>query len=357
MSPEQVEGKGIDQQSDIYSLGVIFYEMATGTVPFEGDTPLSVAHKHKYEAAQEPKKINARISDDLNNVILKCLEKDKEKRYQNAGEVLSDLRQIEKDLPSSEKTAHSKKPITQREVTVTFGLKKLLIPVVSVLAVIILVVAVLQFFPKKADLSVPSDKISLAIMYFRNNTGEESLDHWQTMLSDLLIKDLLQSKYIRVLSEDRLYSILEDLNQLEAKSFSSKVLREVASRGKDNYILQGNYAKAGEVFRINVTLQNAQTLELIGSEGIEGEREESIFAMVDELTKRIKASFKLSSEEIAGDIDKAVGQITTSFPEAYNFYIEGRKLYNQGDFRNSIQFYQQALSVDAEFAMALRSMA
>lgn len=357
MSPEQVEGKDIDQRSDIYSLGVILYEMITGIIPFDGDTPLSIAHKHKYEAVQEPKKINARISDDLNNVILKCLEKDKETRYQSAGEVLSDLSRIEKGLPTSEKTAQAKKPLTHKELTVTIGLKRLLIPAAAILALALIVVAVLLFLPKKTEVAAPSDRVSLAVMYFRNNTGDESLDHWRTMLSDLLIKDLLQSKYIRVLSEDRLYDILEDLNQLEAKSFSSRILRDVAERGKANYILQGNYAKAGDMFRINVTLQDAQTLELIGSEGIEGEGEESIFSMVDELTKRIKSSFALTSDEIAADIDREVGQITTSSPEAYKYYVEGQILQNEGDYAGSIQSYQKALSVDPEFAMAMRSLA
>ena len=357
MSPEQVEGKEIDQRTDIYSLGVILYEMITGVLPFDGETPLSIAHKHKYEAVQEPKDINTRISDDLNSVILKCLEKDKEKRYQNADDVFSDLSRIDKGLPTSEITAPVKKSLTRKEITVTIGLKRLLVPALTVLALAIIVTAVLLFLPKKTDVAVPSDRISLAVMYFRNNTGDESLDHWRTMLSDLLIKDLLQSKYIRVLSEDRLYDILEDLNQLEARSYSSRVLKDVADRGKANYILQGNYAKAGDMFRINVTLQDAQTLELVGSEGIEGEGEGSIFSLVDELTRRIKSSFELTADEIAADIDREVGKITTSSPEAYRYYVEGRKLHLQGDYAGSIESYQKALSVDPEFAMALRSLA
>jgi tetratricopeptide (TPR) repeat protein len=130
----------------------------------------------------------------------------------------------------------------------------------------------------------------------------------------------------------------------------------VAARGRVNHLLQGAYAKAGDNIRINVTLQQADTGELIGSESVEGKGEESIFSMVDELTRRVKTNFKLSEQEIASDIDKLVGKITTSSPEAYRYYSEGAKHYIEGDFRKAIQFFKQAVAKDPEFATAYRSM-
>src|SRR4030043_263593 len=103
MSPEQTEAKDVDQKSDIYSLGIILYEMATGRVPFEGETALSVAIKHKTEIPKDPKSLNPHISDDLNRLILKCLEKDRGKRYQTAAEVEAELQKIEKGIPTTER--------------------------------------------------------------------------------------------------------------------------------------------------------------------------------------------------------------------------------------------------------------
>ena len=357
MSPEQVEGKEVDQRSDVYSLGVILYEMVTGRVPFEGDTPFTVGVKHKSEIPKDPKEINAQIPSDFSSVILKCMEKDKEKRYQSTGELRSELTNIEKGIPTTEREIPKRKPLTSREITVQFSLKKLFIPALAVIALVVIGIIIWRLIPKKEIVLPPSGKPSLAVMYFKNNTGDESLDHWRSALSELLISDLTQSKYIGVLSSDKLFSILRKLNLLEARSYASEDLRELAVQGRASHILQGVLTKAGENFRINITIQEASTGELIGSESAEGKGQESFHFMVDELTPKIKANFKLSAEEIAGDIDKEVGTITTSSPEAYQYYSEGRKHHETGEFRKSISLMERALEIDPEFAMAFRSMA
>ena len=357
MSPEQAEAKEVDHRSDIYSLGLILYEMVTGRVPFEGNTALSIAMKHKSETPRDPKEYNAQIPDDLSTLILKCLEKDKDNRFQSAGELQVDLENIEKGIPTTDSAIPRRKPLTSKEITVTFGLKKFIVPALAVAAVIIIAIFIWKPWAKQVPNPVPTDKPSLAVMYFKNNTGEDNLDHWRTMLSNLLITDLAQSKHLRILSEEKLFNILNRLGKLEARTYSSEVLKQVAVQGRINHILQGAYAKAGDEFRINVTLQEASTGEIIGSESVAGEGEENIFSMVDELTRLIKANFKLTQETIANDIDIDIGIITTSSPEAYRLYSEGFKYINRQESSKGRDFLEKAIAIDPGFAMAYRKLA
>jgi serine/threonine-protein kinase len=136
MSPEQVEGIKADQRSDIYSLGIILYEMVTGKVPFEGSTPYSIAFKHKTESPPNPKEFNAQIPRDLSQVILKCLEKERKKRYQKAEELLTELSNIEKGIPTTDKV------IPKRKTTLGIPRKRLkiiVVPAILILAAIVIV--------------------------------------------------------------------------------------------------------------------------------------------------------------------------------------------------------------------------
>jgi tetratricopeptide (TPR) repeat protein len=211
--------------------------------------------------------------------------------------------------------------------------------------------------PGKSDVPSSSNKPSLAILYFKNDTGEESLDYWRRALCVLLISDLSQSRYLSVLTEDRLFHHLRRLELLEAEDYDSEDLIRFAAQAQVDNVVVGSIVKSGEKLRINASIRKIPSGEDIVIQSVDGTEGADIFSMVDMLAKRVKAQLVLPPNLIDADIDEQIETITTRSLEAYKYYIEGRKKYFH--LRRGLEAarsLEKAIDIDPEFAMAYRML-
>jgi serine/threonine protein kinase len=343
MSPEQVEGKEVDARSDIYSLGIILYEILTGRVPFEGDTPFTVGVKHKSEAPKNPKLLNPNIPDDLSGVILKCLEKDKARRYQSAADVRAELERIEKGLPTTERVAPeritpTRKPFTSKEITVKFQPKKLVIPA---LALIVVIAAAIIFWPKKVSNLDPK---LVAVAVFENKTGDPKLDSIGSMAAERIMQGLAQVGEFPVVP-------MPSAEALSAESKSKDKLRALAELTKAGKIVHGDYFLQGETIQFHAWVEDmAAKKNLLALEPVSGPAKDPAAAL-EPLRLKLMGG-------LAGVFDpmlKDFFSLTKEPPnfEAYREYLEGTKAFLRGEYPKAVEHLLQSAERDPNLKAAL----
>ena len=346
MSPEQVEGKDVDQRSDIYSLGIILYEMVTGRRPFDGETPLSIAHKQRYEAPEDPRKVNSQVPDGLARIILKCLEKEKAARYESAQALDADLAGIEEGLPTTEKVGAKRKPFTSKEITVKFDLRKALVPAVLVLAA---AAAALHYFVIRKPGPTLNPKLAL-VSVFVNQTGDPALDPLGKVAAYELAQGLSQSGITEVVPA---ISVLETSRAI--KSGSSDVreeddLRALAKNTGAGTIVSGAYFLIDGQLQFHSTITDAVHRKLIRSlEPIKGSPDDKM-GLVTELCQKVMGVLALfHSMDATARQDIQSGFRSPDY-RAYQEFLQGLELFGK-DYDEAVRHFERALEWDPEFAL------
>ncbi len=352
MSPEQTEAKDVDQRSDIYSLGIILYEMATGRVPFEGETALSVAIKHKTDVPKDPKSLNPHIPDDLKHLILRCLEKDRAKRYQTAAEVEAELEKIEKGIPTTERVVPERKTLASKRITVQFELKRLIIPAIILISVIFIGILIWKFLPRKEAALAPKIKNSVAVISFENQTGDKAYDYLRKAIPNLLITSLEQRGGLYVATWERMADLLSQMGEKDAETIDRESGFRLCRREGIEAIVMGSFVKAGDMFATDVKVLDVETRKMLKSAGSRGEGADSILrTQIDELSRGITAGIGLAKEKIDADKIQVVNATTSSI-EAYQYFLKGVEEFDKMYYVDARQSFEKAIELDPEFGMA-----
>jgi serine/threonine protein kinase/tetratricopeptide (TPR) repeat protein len=379
MSPEQTRGDRVDHRSDIFSFGILLHEMLTGQPPFQGKTGVETASAILHLAAPRLPTLGptvaAETSADIQRIVDKCLAKDPADRYQGMKDVGVDLRAARRRLESAPQSVttptSATSPRVARRPTWIYALAG---------AAVVAAIAATVLYTRRpiggATTSTPTaatgpNKPSVAVLYFDNTTGDKELEWLRTGITEMVVTDLSQSPDIEVVGTDRLYDILAQLRRADDKVLSPEVVNQIAERTGVDHVLIGSYMKSGDAVRINVRLQEAKTGRIVTSERVEGPTAASLFAMVDDLSRRIRTRFEglragvgnapalLSAPGggAAEGLDRGLGDVTTSSIEAYKHYAEGINLHERFREAEAASLLEKAIAIDPAFAMAYVKLA